>query len=77
MMLYAHRRRGSREGGTILSVGLAPMIGARYTTHLGHAGPPDMPVSRARVSPGWRPGEECLGQAALSTTPSGTTPSAA
>ena len=27
MMLYAHRMRGFREGGTILSVGLAPMLG--------------------------------------------------
>jgi hypothetical protein len=51
MMLYAHRRRGSRESGTILSIGLAPMLRLRYTTHLGHAGPPGMPVSRARVSP--------------------------
>ena len=51
MMLYAHRRRGSREGGTILSIGLAPMFTLRYTTHLGHAGPPGLPVSRARVSP--------------------------
>ena len=30
---------------------LGAHIGARYTTHLGHAGPPGLPVSRARVSP--------------------------
>jgi hypothetical protein len=77
MMLYAHRMRGSREGGTILSVGLSPM--------LGHGTPPTSvtPAHRACRSavlgspPAGSPGRKCLGQAALSTTPSGSTPSAA
>ena len=34
-MRHAHRMRGSREGGTILLLGLRPMGGLRYTTHLG------------------------------------------
>ena len=51
------------------SIGLAPMLRLRYTTHLGHAGPPGMPVSRARVSPGWRTGRFRSG--GLGTTPSG------
>ena len=58
MMLYAHRMRGFREGGTILSVGLAPM--------LGHGTPPTSvtPAHRACRSavlgcpPGWWLGEE-------------------
>jgi hypothetical protein len=41
----------ARLPGGILSIGLAPMFTLRYTTHLGHAGPPGLPVSRARVSP--------------------------
>ncbi|GEO43390.1 hypothetical protein SAE02_75380 [Skermanella aerolata] len=75
MMLYAHRMRGSREDGTILSIGLAPMIWCtvhhppRSRRPTGHAGQPCSGVPGS--------GTKRSAQAALSTMPSGSTPPAA